>query len=712
MKRTNKSISLALSAAMLMSCMAAVAYADGTDTSDTNSKEQIVELKESSTFNRVVIDSAPDDIKIEYSNGNSEWTDITAAGNGMLINANDAYGFLYGRFGDGNASTSMHGKYAEYTADKIRISSESANVSELPVKVYYATDVAPTSATIKADNTCFTMKNGDISLYSKDILNGNRLNNPGGSNPAYIYGIAESDGPASGNGYADGKTDSDVTKYEYVDLTIKLTREASVSQISYGNIFDKIDGNDGTNGLGKKCEVSYKNNEDWCSLTSINSEKLKHVSVLTPASAPTDTINMNITFGTKTDSGRGPAFSTSYIGIYDFGPNLAKPSAYNTVSFGKDVTFNNLTTSAAGTSWEFLTADGWQSYTNNGTTVTASAVRVPNESGDENSSVPTFSLSWNGNLVEYAVQSYNGSSFNKNDGSKLYDDPEKEYLSFDATDNTGDFIFNFNGPAKVTAPVTTIFDNGCWYPVAYSVYASNTGDTWAIQAAQSYEFPLDSLGWHKRGKHHNEFGELVNGDSAEHTNTATGSVTLSNTDAAMLKIEYRGSMRKYCDDATNGNSNSTSKGIRVRDLKIPGTVSILSYDGNSVTFAAPSKDDPTAAAGVSVPSSELTPNVIEATAANTFVKNITDADNDDIRTNSKATAVLSTINVASGTAREITWQCSGHTGTYTANETGITNTEVVIGLIIDWGTGEIPAGLQGLEKDSKIANTVISTTIQ
>lgn len=108
---------------------------------------------------------------------------------------------------------------------------------------------------------------------------------------------------------------------------------------------------------------------------------------------------------------------------------------------------------------------------------------------------------------------------------------------------------------------------------------------------------------------------------------------------------------------------------------------------------------------------------VPATAVNTFVQNLVGSDEDDsIIAGTKATAVWSVITPNDETVKKVTWTYGDKTGTYDSAEEGKTEISgkgsVYFGLILDWGTNEIPNAFKNLNKGDVIDKTVISTTLK
>lgn len=680
MKKIIKVLGITLSAATLMSGLSFTAFADGTEGED--SFEKIVNLKADDTaFNRVVAKGAPADVEVYYSDDNgATWTNMdqtkiagaTVGKKGLTgyINTDGVIGYLYA--GNGNAggddyiTGSKNGNYytyATYTADQIKLVSHTTDVKDVSVKVYNATDVAPTNTDIKKDTSVFTAESENgTKLYTENIYNGERMNNNVNSNPAYIYNNAVK------NDEAEKESKGEALTTEKAVIALTLSRSAEVSQISFGNGYSGFNIGSGT--LGSQYTVRYAKGTEWKEVvTNTLTNKNCHQIVNFNEKAETNAIQIECTYRSDVQQ-----LAFGYIGVYSFGENLAEPQAFSeAVDLGKTVTFNTLTSEGNDLSWQYSEDNKtWNGY-EKGTDMTARYIRAAADEGV--AEVPSFSLSWNGNLVEYAGKQYNGASIggqfhNKNvDWSLLYDEANNK------TDGTNvisiyphykihHIQLNLNAPAEIKTLQAYWQGVGYYVPSKYVISSSNKGTVWKNLLEQ----------------------EHIKTDISQQTNPYTDGEHTLNVTAAVLKLEYLSTARDEGASAKASPVNTT-------ELVVNGIVPVVEYNGSTIFPVISDDEEP-----------EKTP----AAAENTFVKNVTD-ETEGVKAGTKATVILSEINANDTTVSEITWKYGEKHAKYSG--TIITGGTAFFGLVLDWSDRDIPEVFGKLSEGASV-NDIITTEIK
>lgn len=678
MKKSTKTMSCVLSAAMAVSGFAALSITAAAE----SAYEKTVTLRSNDTvFDRVVISNAPEDIEVYYLDSDNTWKNIdqkewdqykdNASLNSGLVNKDGVIGYLYAGgpnnsafAGTSNANPANNYTYAEYTTGQIKLVSNTSSLDDCDVKVYNATDVAPTSAEIKKDSTVFKAAAGNEDatvLYTTNITDGQyRFNNPALGNPAYVYNV---DAAAS--------EPENLTDNTSAVISLKLNSEVNISQIGLGNTWNGMTA--ANKNLGKNIVASYKNSSgqyiDFAS--DDNTAGYAHLIINSAnATEKTDEIRIKIDFAGATNningSGSYKILALSYIGVYDFGEDLvldesAQDYYSKAVDLTKPVVFNKLTSSADGVEWEYSDDGSEWNVFNDGTDTTARYIRVKSDSAIEET--PAFDLSWEGNLVKYAAEGFNGASISGNnrlnaEWSILYDGISTGSAASKVTINTKNSDNYTKLDLKAPAEINNVKANwgaGGWYPQEVAVSVSNDDNTWKTAADEQLRY--------------DPAGGFFEYDKA------------LSLDAAILKIEYTKSMRAVKNITNDSDTN-------MLELTVSGTVQTASCNGSIVTLPM---------------ASAQAPNITEPQArthtVNTFIKSIKAEDSEGITENTKATAVLSTITPPSEDTAisKITWYCGGKSASYN-DELKITgNGSVVFGLILDWNTDDIPAAFTGNE---------------
>lgn len=574
--KIKKVVSSLAAVTMALSSFAALSVTAGAEEAGFS---KTVDLQNAqTTFNRVVVkgDNVPEDLSISVVNGDTEET-ISADTRYQLFNKDHVYGV----FNATANANSTYGQYKSYTGDALKLTS-SEDVSDLKVEVYNAADVARTGKEIADDNTLFTITpwSSEISdtFATDNIYNNGRFNNPVNNNPAHIYNMSSDfvEYKKKNQPNTDGLTENNG-----VDLVMKLNGEKNISQISYGNINsigeNKFAGDSytvyyrtGDDGEWIKAQDEYradsKENHFICNLlTPVNASEIKLAIEFNP--------NSKNTYPESSSSVTWTALYLSYLGIYDFGDNLAAKDTSvgsNEADLGKAYTFNKLTSEAVGT-WQYKDAnDKWVNIPEDGSDVTTRYIRVAGEDMIDKAT-PTFELSWEGNLVKYANEQKNGASLtvalprNNADYSTWYDGKNNTAVSNQSTDKNA-ITLSFNGKANIKN-VKETFGSGCWYPASIAIYAStNASDNVKIASVQN-TLRVGDDGVHdtKRNEHNSYFENNFD----------------INESVSNIVIKSLGSIRNECwafiDNA------STTQDVNVAEIEIPGSVDLVSYNGTSVT---------------------------------------------------------------------------------------------------------------------------------
>ena len=587
-----KRVAALITAVCTMLGSAPITLANGND-EPASAHERIIYLANNdSVFNHVVVKNPeylPDDLKVEYSNDDgTTWDEFE-----YNMDNNGVMGYIYGGSGNDLIPGSQAGNYCtyrEYTADQIKISSDTDDVEPLIIGVYNADDAAPTSDQIKNNNSLISAvgDNGE-KLFMEEVYNGNRLNNKSNTNPSYLYNADVNGNILYGTDGRDNKTGS---------LIINLGGEKRISKIGFGNM---IANNYATTGrqIGDKFAAYYNKDGVWKLIDEVDNNtdgtKFNHAAITTSA-VRTDKVKLTFTFNGNSNGAALPnlaegeskpavrAIWLSYVGIYDFGDNLVyQDYAYPSESIklgDENITFNAIDTEDDPMSeyykWQYSVDDAdWTDY-EEGTEVSAQYIRIISSVDDTD--IPAFELKWKGNLVQYAANGINSAEI---DGKLSGDDPWDTITDGDmgtnsllvASDNTGDITLDLKAPAKFYS-MYGYYSSGCWYPQEYTVEISNKGTEWVKAAAEKFELRKNSSG--------------VHADDSSHNSAFDHETNLGGANAAMIKIEYRKSMRAACTRDENYNGNE----IRITELNINGSVILVKYDGEDAVRTEPDDDPP------------------------------------------------------------------------------------------------------------------------
>lgn len=432
-----------------------------------------------------------------------QWSEFT-----YNVEADGLLGYIYGGPPNDNiiegTTNNNHCTYRDYTADKIKLSSETSSVDNTNIGVFKAIDAAPSASQIKADNDLITITTSDgTKLHSECIYDGTRFNNAVNSNPAYIY-----DADTNGNLLYGGEGAN-----ETAEVVIELGEKHKISKIGIGDMFNNV-----VNGArpGNKFDVYYDKDGEWEYTATLDNSSAKYNSVtMSFGAVSTERIKLVITFNNTVNSVQLPGASEktnvkalcfSYIGVYDLGRNLAEEvirNASETVDLGRSVTFNHMTAELPDDMmWQYSTNNlSWSEYVN-GTEVTARYIRTSSEDEAITPVVPTFALSWEGNLVSYAINGNNGavatsgSISGQEQWQKLIDgDLTGSNVGVVADDKKGDITFDFKAPA-VMRSLHGYYGAGCWYPQEYTVEMSNRGTIWVENEHERFTLRKNVEGVH------------------------------------------------------------------------------------------------------------------------------------------------------------------------------------------------------------------------
>lgn len=565
------------------------------EVSDAVSEKIFDLINDDSEFNHIVIKNTgdvPSDLRIEYSDDNGEsWGEFE-----YNVNNNGVMGYIYGGSGGDLIPGSEVGNfctYRTYTADAVRLSSESADVDSFTIGVFNAEDIAPTSAEIKADNSLISTAgdNGE-ELFMEEVYNGNRLNNKSNVNPAYLYNADIDGNLLYDTGGSDNKTGS---------VIIDLGEEREISKIGFGNMIGNGFSNTGRQ-IGDRYAAYYEKDGVWRLIEEVDNNtadtRVSHATINSGA-VKTDKIKLTFTFngnkngaalpGLEQGAAKPPvqAVWLSYIGIYDFGENLIYQDRSNyseSVDLGETVTFNRLcaepSSEADKLSWQYSDDGAVWSEITDGKEISARYIRTAAAPEAETPSVPAFSLSWEGNLIEYADKGCNGAS---KEGTLQNNDVAWKYLyngdtagtdgqaGLVANEQYGDLTLDLNAPAEIRS-LHGYYGSGCWYPSSYTVEMSNRGELWVRAAEENFRLRLNASGEHPTN-------EAVHYSAFEHETSFT------DAEAAMVRLSFRGSMRTLCEGYT-GND------VRISELILDGSVRLAEYDGSEVEFNIPGDDPP------------------------------------------------------------------------------------------------------------------------
>lgn len=577
--KIKKVVSSLAAVTMALSSFAALSVTAGAE--ETGSSKTVDLQNAQTTFNRVVVKGdVPDDLSISVVNGDTEDT-ISADTGYQLFNKDHVYGVFNAK---ATNAKSTYGQYKSYTGDALKLTS-SEDVSDLKVEVYNATDVARTGKEIADDNTLFTITpwgSGISDSFATDyIYKGDRFNNPVNNNPAHIYNMSSKfvKYKKKNQQNTDGLTENNG-----VDLVMKLNGEKNISQISYGNI-SAIGEN---KFAGDSYTVYYRTGDDgeWINAQDeYRADRLENhfiCNLSTPVNASEIKLaiefNPNSTNKYNDEIGSWTALYLSYLGIYDFGENLvAKDTSVgsNEVDLGKEYIFNRLTSKTVGT-WQYKDAnDKWVNIPEDGSDVTTRYIRVAGEDMVDKAT-PAFELSWEGNLVKYANEQKNGASLtvalprNNADYSTWYDGKNNTAVSNQSTDKNA-ITLSFNGKANIKN-VKETFGSGCWYPASIAIYAStNASDNVKIASVQN-TLRVGDDGVHdtKRTEHNSYFENNFD----------------INESVSNIVIKSLGSIRNECWAFIDNVPTTPTQDVNVAEIDIPGSVDLVSYNGEYVTVPA------------------------------------------------------------------------------------------------------------------------------